>query len=323
MEAVKDEFNVFTNIVLSPNTMDLFLIRSSIFNALKTFLPQCKGVLLDIGCGEMPYKEMIIKNSKITTYIGMDIENPKYQANTKPDIFWDGKKIPLPDNSVDCAISTELFEHLPDIDAVLKEVIRVLRPNGRLFFTVPFLWPLHDNPQDEYRYTPFSLKRHLENAGFTEINIEAMGGWDASLAQMIGLWVRRSPMTSEERARFTELIYPFYKELLEREKRSKTITYEDMCSSSIMITGLTGTALKRDDKYETIQSLLDKAKYDEAFENDFSNSLSPDEIKRYAVHKNEDIYLCIAGSRHKKYPCSGNSLSASRRCVRDIYKETY
>jgi len=234
----------FVNVVLSPENMDLYIVRSEIHHSLHKFLQHCEGILLDIGCGEMPYREMILKNSRITKYIGMDIENPKYQVNTKPDIFWDGDVIPLDDNSVDYAIATELFEHLPDIDGFLKEVRRVLKPNGMFFFTVPFLWPLHDNPQDEYRYTPFSLKRHLENAGFTEINIEAMGGWDASLAQMIGLWVRRSPMTSEERARFTELIYPFYKELLEREKRSKTISYEDMCSNSIMITGLTGTCIK-------------------------------------------------------------------------------
>jgi len=246
----------FVNVVLNPESMDLYIVRSEIYHSLYKFLQHCEGILLDIGCGEMPYKEMILKNSKITKYIGMDIENPKYQVNTKPDIFWDGDVIPLEDNSVDCAIATELFEHLPDIERVLEEIRRVLKPQGKFFFTVPFLWPLHDNPQDEYRYTPFSLKRHLENAGFTEINIEAMGGWDASLAQMIGLWVRRSPMTSEERARFTELIYPFYKELLEREKRSKTITYEDMLNSSIMITGLTGTCIKPEEAVEGKEPVL-------------------------------------------------------------------
>jgi len=73
----------------------------------------------------------------------------------------------------------------------MKEIWRVLKPGGILFFTVPFLWNLHEIPYDEYRYTPFALKRHLTQSGFNEIEIKAMGGWDAALAQMLGLWVRR------------------------------------------------------------------------------------------------------------------------------------
>ena len=40
-------------------------------------------------------------------------------------------------------------------------------------------------------HTSFALQRHLTNSGFTEIEIKVMGGWDAALAQMLGLWVGR------------------------------------------------------------------------------------------------------------------------------------
>ena len=53
------------------------------------------------------------------------------------------------------------------------------------------LWPLHDVPYDECRYTPFAIKRHLRNAGFEQFRLKPLGGWDASLAQMIGLWILR------------------------------------------------------------------------------------------------------------------------------------
>ena len=46
---------------------------------------------------------------------------------------------------------------------------------------------------------PFSLKRHFENSGFIDIDIKATGGWHASMAQMLGLWVKRSPMNSKKR----------------------------------------------------------------------------------------------------------------------------
>jgi glycosyltransferase involved in cell wall biosynthesis/lipopolysaccharide biosynthesis protein/SAM-dependent methyltransferase len=237
--------DAFPNPLLTRDNMDRYLVRSGILRALKGFLPHCKGTLLDIGCGEMPYKSIMLEsNSRIKKYVGLDIENLKYQQSIKPDLYWEGRQIPLADSSVDCAMATELFEHLPDVEAVLKEVRRVLKPGGSLFFTVPFLWPLHDMPQDEYRYTPFSLQRHLQNAGFANIQLNALGGWDASLAQMIGLWVIRRPMSDERRNEFIELLFPFYKELVESEMKNEPVRYDEMLQQSLMITGLTGTAVK-------------------------------------------------------------------------------
>lgn len=229
--------------------MDRYFIRASILNALKEFLPRCSGLLLDIGCGEMPYRRLILElNKKIERYIGLDIINPLYQQSCKPDLFWDGKSIPLADCSVNCAIATELFEHVTDIETTLKEIRRVLKPGGDLFFTVPFLWPLHDTPHDEYRYTPFSLRRHIQNSGFEQIQLQALGGWDASLAQMMGLWVRRSPMTHSERDQFTEDLFPFYQVLINRDLKNRRLTYDEMLSKGCMVTGLYGTAIKPSNK---------------------------------------------------------------------------
>jgi len=230
---------------LSDTNIDCYLIRNRILEELIKVLPGLHGTILDIGCGEMPYKPLIAGfNDKISRYVGLDIENPQYQTDTKPDLFWDGKRIPLEDSSVDCAMATELFEHLPDLESVLQEIMRVLKPGGMLFFTVPFLWPLHDSPHDEYRYTPFSLKRIVEQAGFSDADIEAFGGWDASLAQMIGLWLKRRPMEDGRRQEFTELLFLFYQELLKSDKESIPLTFDAMSKQNVMITGLHGTAVK-------------------------------------------------------------------------------
>ncbi|HMK48644.1 MAG TPA: methyltransferase domain-containing protein, partial [Thermodesulfovibrionales bacterium] len=239
------EFHPFLNPLLSKDTMDNYLVRTSILKSLKEFLSVSRGILLDIGCGEMPYRQLIAgQYPGITRYVGMDIDNPKYQQKRRPDLFWDGRTIPMDDCSVDCAIATELFEHLSDIEGVLREIGRVLKPGGNLFFTVPFLWPLHDMPQDEYRYTPFSLERHLKRAGFDHIRLTSLGGWDASLAQMIGLWVKRRPMSVERRTEFIEVLYPFYKELVEADMKNEPLTYDDMMKNSAMISGLAGSAAK-------------------------------------------------------------------------------
>lgn len=228
--------NEFLAPQLSALTIDRFLVRSSILKEIKNILPELKGTLLDIGCGEMPYKELLLSEpSLVKRYIGIDIENPIYQQKRRPDLFWDGINMPLDDNSIDCAVATELFEHLPDLAGVLKEIKRVLKPGGILFFTIPFLWPLHDIPNDEYRYTPFSLERIFRKTGFTALNIKAMGGWNASLAQMIGLWLRRSPISEIQRKEFSEILFPLYKYLIEHDSLPSNF------KESIMITGLTGT----------------------------------------------------------------------------------
>jgi SAM-dependent methyltransferase len=240
---MQSEPNEFLDPELSIDNLDRYYIRKSILNAITQHLPALHGMLLDIGCGEMPYKQYILSNSNVEKYIGLDIKNPKYQTAVLPDLFWDGKRIPLGDNSVDCAMATELFEHLPEIESVLTEINRVLKPGKQLVFTLPFLWPLHDMPQDEFRYTPFSLRRLLENSKFEAVTIEALGGWDASLAQMIGLWVKRSPMTTEARNLFSDDLFSFYKYLLAQESSQKNLSYSDMLTNSTMITGLSGTAV--------------------------------------------------------------------------------
>jgi SAM-dependent methyltransferase len=235
------ELNSYISPPLTEENMDGYLIRSSVLHALKGFLSQCNGVLLDVGCGKMPYKSLIMGlDTKVSKYIGLDIENPLYQKETKPDLFWDGTIIPLDDCSIDCALATEVFEHLPDPEKVMREIGRVLKPNGILFFTVPFLWPLHNVPHDEYRYTPFSLERHLKNSGLDRINIRALGGWDACLAQMIGLWVSRKPMGKDEREKYAREFFPLYRKLIESDRAPIQFI------ESQMISGLYGTALKPD-----------------------------------------------------------------------------
>jgi SAM-dependent methyltransferase len=230
----------FINIPFTKENLDRYYIRTSIFNALKEALPQFKGDLLDIGCGKMPYKKYILENSKVTSYIGLDIESAlEYDSAIKSDFTWDSKIMPFENDSFDCAFGTEVLEHCPEPEIVLKEAFRVLKPEGVFFFTVPFLWNLHEVPHDEYRYTPFSLTRHLKNSGFNKVEIKATGGWHAAMAQMLGLWVRRSPMAETKRKWLSAILKPVIRILIKKDKTS-VVTFKE----GQMITGLYGTAKK-------------------------------------------------------------------------------
>lgn len=230
----------FTEVPLVSTNLDRYHIRSAIFSALKHASQLMSGHLLDIGCGKMPYKKYLLDQANITNYTGLDIADAlNYHPDIKPDLIWDGRVIPMPDKSYDAAMATEVLEHCPETDIVLKEIFRVLKPGGVIFFTVPFLWNLHEVPHDEYRFTPFSLKRHLSNSGFTEIEIFSTGGWHASLAQMLGLWVRRAPISSVKRKILSTLILPVFKFLLKKDVNPGRNFKEGQ-----MITGLYGWAKK-------------------------------------------------------------------------------
>lgn len=225
---------------LSLRNMDRFAIRSSVLQALTGQRHRLIGTLLDVGCGQMPYKPVLIRPAgNATQYIRLDLADNEVHCN-EPDIVWNNGVIPLDDSSVDSAILTEVLEHCPDPEAVLFEVFRVLRPGGFLFLTVPYLWPLHEVPYDNYRYTPFSLKRHLEMSGFSDVDLNATGGWDASLAQMIGLWVRRRPLGFLQRTLLSILLYPLYLLLLHRDRKRPVVEFGEQT----MLTGLWATATK-------------------------------------------------------------------------------
>ena len=190
----------------------------------------------------MPYKSIILSPpSLVQKYVGLDLHDGMYACHGPFDLEWDGRRIPLEADSIDCAIATEVFEQCSEPEIVMREIARVLKVPGMLFFTVPFLWPIHDPPNDQYRFTPFALERHLRNAGFDGIKLRAFGGWDASLAQMIGLWVRRRPMNRLSRAVLSRVAVPVVRFLAKNDCPPAMLDQFDQT----MVTGISGTAVKR------------------------------------------------------------------------------
>ena len=138
---------------------------TAIRKAIESFaasIPEKKRVL-DVGCGLKPYESYFSH----CTYIGIDVAESGREASNKTyDYAFDGVNIPFENGSYDVVLCTEVLEHAINPSALLKEMHRVLKLDGVLFLTVPFIWGLHEVPYDFRRYTIFGIKTELENAKF-------------------------------------------------------------------------------------------------------------------------------------------------------------
>lgn len=238
MSARSPQPDEFTVIERGPRNVDHWIVRSSIITELRSVYPQLHGRLLDVGCGRMPYRAEIERSTRVTEYVGLDIASTLgYDQTLRPDVTWDGVTMPFSDASFDCAVATEVFEHVPDLGVLLSEVHRVLRPGGVLFFTTPFLWPYHDTPHDMQRWTSFGLVRQLQLREFHDVKVVSVGNWHSAVAQMLGLWVTRSGLPRVVRGLVRRPVYWLQRVLMQFESTSPD-------TDNAMPRLLVGTAVK-------------------------------------------------------------------------------
>src|SRR5437773_3335923 len=102
-----------------------YFIRNALYKKVKQYAPALKGRLLDFGCGSKPYQSLF---ANVTEYIGVDYNSPGHShANEQIDVFYDGKKIPFPDEYFDSVFSSEVFEHIFNLEEIIPEIKRVMK----------------------------------------------------------------------------------------------------------------------------------------------------------------------------------------------------
>lgn len=129
--------------------------------------------ILDIGCGEQKIRQILPQNSY---YCGLDYYDTATQWYfTQPDIFGDAQVLPFKSNSFDFVFLFDVLEHIPNTEACLAELHRVLKVDGMCILQIPFMYPIHDAPLDFYRWTNFGLKELTSNNKFRIENITGIG----------------------------------------------------------------------------------------------------------------------------------------------------
>ena len=153
-------------------TLSIIQNRILLFQILKA-KRYFKGNLLDVGCGERPY--MLIYDELVKKSIGIDIPNSLHSLD--PTVIpTKAEALPFGENIFDVVLCTEVLEHVDNFFKALSEIRRVMKSKGKLIFSVPFMYPLHEFPNDNLRFTYFGILHSLEKTGFKILNIKAKGG---------------------------------------------------------------------------------------------------------------------------------------------------
>jgi len=144
----------------------------TIYKDVKKYLPLYKGNVLDIGCGQSPYRFLLNKNE--TKYFGIDIIDADKFGYHNPDVIsFDGKNIPFEADKFDAVICTEVLEHVQDFQYLIDEIYRTTKTNSDIIVTIPWSARYHYIPYDYFRYTPSSLKTMFSK--FSHVYIKNRG----------------------------------------------------------------------------------------------------------------------------------------------------
>lgn len=128
--------------------------------------------LLDIGAGECRYK----KYFKKLAYKSQDIKQ-----NTDKTVDYVGEA----KGKYDYILCTQVLEHLKEPELAFKEFKRLLKPGGKIFLSTNFLYQIHMEPDDYWRFTEYGLKYLGKTVGFKIEKLEQQGGIFQVLAYLL------------------------------------------------------------------------------------------------------------------------------------------
>jgi len=120
--------------------------------------------ILDIGSGEAPYARFFPHRQYVTADLA-----------ARANVRCDAAALPFASRTFDLVLCTEVLEHLPDPDATLEEIRRLLRGRGALVLSTPLTWGVHD-ARDYHRWTESGLRQLLARHGFSVIELRPRGG---------------------------------------------------------------------------------------------------------------------------------------------------
>jgi SAM-dependent methyltransferase len=133
-----------------------------------------RGRLADLGCGHVPFYQLYKKYT--TENICVDWPGTRHKNEYLDFECNMNEPLPLGTAEFDTIIISEVLEHIAHPEILWPEMARILKQNGKILLSVPFLYKIHEAPYDYYRYTEFCLRNLASKNGFKTIELKAFGG---------------------------------------------------------------------------------------------------------------------------------------------------
>lgn len=194
-----------------------FLIKYYLYTDIKAVSNKhaFAGTLLDVGCGDKPYKHLF---KKITSYLGIDFKNysrNKTFTKEKPDLYFSTSyhktlRLPFGNNSFDNVVSFQVLEHHRNPQKMMREILRVCKKNGFILITMPLIWGLHEEPNDYFRFTKNGFWELIKNNKCRILETRKQGSVFSTVSVLLNDYLTNFAMRSKQTYLVSVIIYlPF------------------------------------------------------------------------------------------------------------------
>ena len=152
------------------------------------------GRLLDHGCGKVPLYGMY--RDLVSEVVCIDWSASLHGTEHVDQIVDLNGPLPFPAESFDTILSNDVMEHIKEPDTAWSEMARVLRPQGKLIVSVPFLYGVHEAPHDYQRWTAFKLRAFCDANGLKVLELQPYGGGLEVVLDIVGKHLDLHPVLS-------------------------------------------------------------------------------------------------------------------------------
>ena len=165
---------------------EVFFIRERIKKLMKEVFNKDNDKILDVGCGDNPFYKGIIKGK----VFGFDVHPSSFTH-----FIGNADNLPFKPKSFDKVLLANSLYYFDNPFKVINDIHSILKDKGTLFISVPFFYPIHDIPDDKFRFTEFGLRDILKDK-FNIKKVEAIGGFFTIPSVIIHSLLKGIPLIS-------------------------------------------------------------------------------------------------------------------------------